>query len=205
MSTTIPQPVESQNIIRNSCEFYVIGIGFSDGGIEPLQTILADLPADLPAAVVLLYQGSHPSSGSWAKNVQRISPIPVIALDDHTPIQPKYVYLPADGQIVRLQKGMLSVEAPSPRQKNNRYIDLCFATLAADCHDKSIGVILSGTSYDGIEGCKAIEARGGMVLVQDPATAQFPLMPVALIANDNPDYILDPHEIADYLVQRVRS
>jgi two-component system CheB/CheR fusion protein len=50
---------------------------------------------------------------------------------------------------------------------------LFFTSLATDRGEKAIGVILSGTVDDGVIGIKASHKAGGMVIVQDPATAKF--------------------------------
>lgn len=51
---------------------------------------------------------------------------------------------------------------------------------------------------------KAIESYQGIVMVQDPDSAQFPLMPNTLINNDHPDYILMPKDIVAKIIDRVK-
>ena len=47
-----------------------------------------------------------------------------------------------------------------------------------------VGIILTGGGYDGIKGLQAIKSKGGLVLVQNPKTAQAPLLPQATIDAD---------------------
>ena len=118
-------------------------------------------------------------------------------------ILPGKIYVPQYGQLVHLYNGVLSVEAQPPAPAPGPIIDGCFRSLAREARDKSICVFLSGTAYDGIEGAKAVERNGGLVIVQDPATAKQPLTPVAIIANDDPSYILSPDAIIDRITRRL--
>jgi chemotaxis response regulator CheB len=56
-----------------------------------------------------------------------------------------------------------------------------------------------------LEGAREIEDAKGLVIVQDPETAQFPLMPYNLIANDHPDYVLTPKDIAEKLTEHLKA
>jgi chemotaxis response regulator CheB len=132
-----------------------------------------------------------------------VTQLPVVEVQTAQRIQPGHVYLPEAGQLVIIHDNMLKVEGRPPGAKPNRTIDAFFRSLAREAGEKSIGVILSGTDYDGIGGAEAIEAKGGFVIVQDPATAKYPLMPVALIANDNPSYILEPEEIGGQIAREM--
>jgi len=60
-------------------------------------------------------------------------------------------------------------------------IDYFFRSLAADQHENSIGIILSGMGSDGSLGLKAIKEKNGIVAVQDPANAKFDSMPNSAI------------------------
>ncbi|GAA4915338.1 chemotaxis protein CheB [Mucilaginibacter defluvii] len=185
--------------------FYVIGIGLSAGGIDPLKDIIANLPADINAAIVVL---SHVPINSPSKLDSILKPstrLRVVTVEDSTELQAGHLYVMAAGKQLSLNNGALITSARSPQQKINRTIDHLFISMARDAKDKSLGIILSGAGYDGIEGAKQIEACKGLIIVQAPETAQFPLMPSALIANDHPDYILTPTDIVEKVVKHVNS
>ena len=55
--------------------------------------------------------------------------------------------------------------------------------------DRAAGVVLSGTMDDGAAGLRAVAAVGGLTLVQDPAEAPFPGMPLAAIAEASPQFV----------------
>src|SRR5439155_200532 len=74
-------------------------------------------------------------------------------------------------------------------------IDFSLRSLAEDRKEKAIGVIFSGTGSHGTAGIKEIKFVGGMVMVQDPATAEYDQMPRSAIATGLVDYVLAPEDM----------
>ena len=62
-----------------------------------------------------------------------------------------------------------------------------------------MGILLSGANEDGVNGLQAIQAAGGLTIVQEPASASMPTMPQAAIAALAVDHILPPEGIATLL------
>jgi two-component system chemotaxis response regulator CheB len=83
--------------------------------------------------------------------------------------------------------------------------DLLFESAAACCHERTLGVVVSGSGSDGNMGVRAIRAVGGVVLVQDPATAEFPGMPEAALATGCVDYVLPLAELGPALRRLVAA
>jgi two-component system CheB/CheR fusion protein len=79
-------------------------------------------------------------------------------------------------------------------------IDFFFRSLAADQQENSVGVVLSGMGSDGTLGLRAIKEIGGLVLVQDPATAKFDSMPLSAIDAGLADFSAAPDELPAKLV-----
>lgn len=77
--------------------------------------------------------------------------------------------------------------------------------LGESYREKAIGVILSGTGSDGSRGIKTIKEAGGIILVQEPGSAQFDGMPNSAILTNLADFILPPHELAQKVVQFTQS
>jgi chemotaxis response regulator CheB len=199
LSKPITEPVAQAQPPITHYDFYLIGIGSSTGGLGPLKTIIAGLPADIPAAVIVVHHGPADAPDRVDGMLREVTRLPVIAVDKEEQIRPGHIYVAAPGQIVRLRDHVLTLESGPLDRKPSKIIDTCFRTLAYEGREKSICVILSGAGYDGVEGAKTVERHGGLVIVQDPATAKFPLMPVAIIANDDPSFILEPQEISDLI------
>jgi two-component system CheB/CheR fusion protein len=75
-------------------------------------------------------------------------------------------------------------------------IDIFFRSLAEDMERRAIGIVLSGTGSDGTLGSRAIKEAGGMLMVQDPNSAQFDGMPNSAIHTGLADYVLPPRDNA---------
>ena len=87
----------------------------------------------------------------------------------------------------------------------NPSIDELFETAAKSQGDQTIGVILSGTLYDGVEGLLAIQRSGGVTIVQEPTEAAYPGMPQAALKAHAVDFRLTIKEIAVKLSDLIRS
>lgn len=179
--------------------FKVIAFGISAGGMPPLKEILSTLPADMHAAIVIIPHLYPHYRSQLDQILTREIARPVLRISTGMRIQPGNIYTLPEGQVLSLHNGQFKLSPRDEDEKINKAIDHFFLSLAADAKDQAIGVILSGAGYDGIEGAKAIEDEKGIVIVQDPETAQFPLMPQGLIAFDHPDYVLTPEEIVQKL------
>ncbi len=82
-------------------------------------------------------------------------------------------------------------------------IDVLFESAAEVFGRELAGVVLTGGNSDGTRGLRRIKSRGGLALVQDPASAEAPTMPQAAIDNCNVDHILSLADLARALVQGV--
>jgi chemotaxis response regulator CheB len=64
------------------------------------------------------------------------------------------------------------------------WIDVSFESVARVCGPRSVGVLLSGGGSDGAAWLAAIRRAGGVTIVQDPAGARVPTLPLAALAVD---------------------
>src|SRR3989442_14235891 len=92
----------------------------------------------------------------------------------------------------------------TPRVEVNRRhtpIDHFLESLAEDQKGKAIGIILSGTSMDGIHGLRAIKDEGGITIAQDEKSAKYYDLPRSAVAAGCVDLILRPQDISQELVR----
>jgi two-component system chemotaxis response regulator CheB len=183
----------------------IITVGASAGGVEALGTLVAGLPADLPASVfVTLHVPSHGGS-SLPKILAKRGPLPAEHARDGQAIEPGRIYVaPPDqhllihGKMVRLSRG--------PRENGVRpAIDPLFRSAARWYGPRVIGVVLSGSLDDGAAGLLAIKERGGVAVVQHPDDALFPWMPRAAIDVVHVDHILPASGLPELLNRLARS
>jgi two-component system CheB/CheR fusion protein len=178
----------------------VIAFGISAGGLPPLRAILKMLPGDLNAAIVIVPHLSTDYRSHLDVILENAVVRPVLRIEQGMHMVCGSIYVLPEGQMLGVRDGTFTLSPRPKTEKINQAIDHFFHAMATDIGPQCIGVILSGAGYDGISGAKAIEDQKGVVIVQDPATAEFPLMPQGLIAFNHPDYILTPEEIVDKLI-----
>lgn len=203
LSASIPSVfANSEDQHQQPYNFHLIGIGLSAGGLEPLKAIVSQMPASIQAAVIVIHNDPIEASG-LSQKLQEITPLPVIKVAKKERIRAGHIFVPAAGCQVHLRDRVLSVENVAPGRTSGRLIDACFRAIAYEAREKSICVILSGSGYDGLEGAIVVERHGGLVIAQDPATARFPMMPVTVIANDDPNFVLEPDHIGQLIAHRL--
>lgn len=177
----------------------VIVVGASAGGVEALRTVVGELPADLPAAVLIVLHVPRSTPSALPMILSRVTPLPVRPAVDGEPLRHGRVYVaPVDrhllllGNRIRLSRG--------PAENGHRpAIDPLFRAAARSFGPRVIGVVLSGSRDDGAAGLASIAARGGTTIVQDPRDAIFPSMPLAAIEHCVPDLVLPVAEIGGML------
>lgn len=167
----------------------VVGIGASAGGLEALERFLAHVPPGSGLAFVVIQHLDPTHAGILPELLQRATTMPVIQARDRLAVAPDSVYVIPPNRDMAILHGRLQLLEPAAPRGLRLPIDFFFRALAADCRERAIGVILSGMGSDGALGLRAIKEQGGLVLVQDPATARFDGMPRSAIATGLADVI----------------
>ena len=168
----------------------VAAIGSSAGGFDAIRTFFDNMPADSGIAFVVI-QHLHPTQKSLAAELfGKRTAMPVVQAEDGMRIEPNHVYTVPPNTYPSIHQGLLRLEAPKQLHGPRLPIDHFFASLGEDQRERAIGIILSGSGSDGALGAKNIAANGGIVLAQDPVTAQFDGMPQSAIASGLVNHIL---------------
>jgi two-component system chemotaxis response regulator CheB len=180
----------------------LIVIGCSLGGMHALETILCALPRDFETPIAVAQHRHKKSRGSLPEFFQRSCKIPVVDAEDKQWIKPHAVYLaPADYHLL-VAKGEFNLSVDDLVRYSRPSIDVLFESAADAYGPRLIGVVLTGANSDGSEGARRIKERGGLVVAQDPETAEAPEMPSAVIATGAVDQILNLNDVAPFLVER---
>lgn len=169
-----------------------IVIGASAGGFAALAEVLPRLSAALPQAVVVV-QHLHPDGGDYMVEYlgQRCA-LPVKEAEDKEPVLPGVIYVAAAQYHLLIERDRtFALSADDKVHYARPSIDVLFESAAAAYGPKLIGVVLTGANADGAAGLAAIKARGGLAVVQDPASAEVSFMPHAALEATAVDYVLD--------------
>ncbi len=184
---------------------HAVVIGASAGGFHALPTALKDLPADFPAAVVVVQHVPADSDQRFFHDHirQRIK-LPVAEAVEREPVKPGTVYVAPPGYHLLIEKNRtFALSTDRPVNYSRPSIDVLFESAALVYGHRLIGVILTGASADGANGLQCIRASGGMVIVQDPETAESSAMPSAAIAAGPVDHVVPLAHLSMVLVKKV--
>ncbi len=183
--------------------FPIIGIGASAGGLEALEHFLRHVPKESGMAFVIVQHLDPTRKGIMPELLQRTTGMKVIQVKDRTLVQANSVYVIPPNKDMSILHGALHLLEPVSPRGLRLPIDFFLRSLAQDQQEQSIGVILSGMGSDGTLGLRAIKEKGGVVLVQDPATAKFDGMPRSAIDSGLADIVAPvddlPRRILTYL------
>lgn len=156
-----------------------IVIGGSAGSFTALRRLLADLPEDLPAAVLVCQHFSTVGSSQAADLLKPYSRLPIVVAEDEMPLRPGHVIFARPD--VHMMMGSDHVHLRRGAHENNfrPAIDPLFRSAAVYRGPRAVGVILSGLMDDGAAGARALYRTGGRIMVQSPDSSDFPDMPEA--------------------------
>jgi chemotaxis methyl-accepting protein methylase len=161
--------------------FPIVGIGASAGGLEALESFLANVPASSGMAFVIVQHLDPNHKGMLVELLQRGTAMKVAQVKDRMRVKPDCVYVIPPNKDMSILRGVLHLLDPVAPRGLRLPIDFFLRSLADDRREGSIGVILSGMGSDGTLGLRAIKEKAGVVFVQDPASAKFDGMPRSAI------------------------
>lgn len=177
----------------------VVGIGASAGGLEALEAFFEHMPTDSGMAFVVVQHLSPDFKSLMDEILSRRTKLPVCLVADGVAVEPNRIYLiPAKKEMI-ISQGRLLLSDRGHDQELSLPIDVFFRSLAQDCEARAVAVVLSGGGSDGSRGICDVHEAGGVVLVQDPESAQFDGMPRTARDAGVADAILPPHEMPQFL------
>ncbi len=182
-----------------------MGVGSSAGGLESLEQLFRSAPTDGGIAWVLVPHLDPNHASLLAEILQRATAMPVSQAIDGQALEPNTVVVVPPNRELTLGGGRIRVSLSALPRGQRMPIDRFFRSLAEECGERAIGVVLSGSGTDGSLGVRAIHGAGGVSFVQEPATATFDGMPLSAAAGGMATFLLPPAAIAPRVVEYVRS
>lgn len=169
-----------KRIPRDRPECELIAIGASAGGLSALTEVLSGLSPEFPAIIVVQHLDPRHKS-QMAGLLARKTRKRVKEAEDGEPIMPNTVYIGPPDEHLLVSQGKIRLAHSRLIRFSRPSIDVMFGAVAATYGSRAIGVILSGSNRDGADGIAAIKGAGGITIAQDPATAEYRIMPQAAI------------------------
>jgi two-component system chemotaxis response regulator CheB len=129
---------------------------------------------------VTLVQHRHKDSEHLLRALlQERSALEVCEVEDKMPLRQGRIYVAPPDYHTLVEPGHFSLSTEAPVRFSRPSIDVTFLSAADSYGHRTVGVVLTGANADGSEGLRRISDRGGMAVVQDPATAESALMPTS--------------------------
>lgn len=201
MATLIQNPIQGSD----RSEHFIIGIGASAGGLEPINELFDNMPDDTNFSFVVIQHLSPNHKSLMGELLAKHTKMKILEATEDMVVSPNCVYLMPSKKIMTLSGGLLKLADKERFQVPNNAIDTFFESLATEKGANAVGIILSGTGTDGTKGIEAIKKNGGLVLAQDPLTADFDGMPSSAIASGSVDLVLAPEAMAEELVDYLKE
>ena len=171
---------EKKDIDVNLGELVVVGS--SAGGVEALSVLVSNLPSDFPAPIVLAQHLDPNRPSSLDTILRRRTSLSVELVTTTSRLERGSIYVVPANRVVSIQDGHVEVQEDHTKRptRSKPSIDVLLSSAAGVYGDRLIAVILTGSGSDGAIGAVEVKNAGGTVIVQDPQTARYPSMPLAL-------------------------
>ena len=189
----------------NSCPFRIVGIGASAGGLEAFEQFFRHTAPDCGMAFVLVPHLDPSHASLLAEILQRTTTMPVVEALDQMPVAANCVYVIPPNRDMAIFNGSLQLNLPEQPRGQRMPIDAFLRSLAEDCQENAVGIILSGTGTDGTLGCRAIIGAGGITLAQEPTTAKYDGMPSSVIQSGFATFVQAVEQLPEILLNHCRS
>ena len=177
----------------------LVVVGSSAGGIGALTTLVSTLNNDFPAPIVLAQHLDPQRPSHLGPILERRSNLPIIVVSEDGPtvLENGKIYVVPANRNVKIVDGHVSLvgnthERPKPS------VDMLLSTAAQSYGEHLIAVILTGSGSDGAAGAVDVKNAGGVVIIQNPATAPYPSMPLSLPPTAV-DHVVEMEEIGPLL------
>jgi len=184
----------------------IVVIASSAGGLHALTTVLEALPACFPAPIIIVQHLDPHHRSHLADILARRTKLAVREAEEGDRLCAGVVYIaPPDRHVLAHRDATLSLSQSALVHFLRPSADPLFEPAAVSYPHRAIGLVLTGRGVDGSMGIQAIKKTGGVVIVQDPLSSEFPGMPTTAIQTRHVDYVVPLDQIGSRLVIRIRQ
>jgi two-component system, chemotaxis family, protein-glutamate methylesterase/glutaminase len=186
--------------------FDIVALAASAGGLKALGQVLAALPGDFPAAIVVVQHlaPQRPSLLAALLNRQAQLRIQQAQMGDRLQVGTALI-APPDWHLLVQPDGLIALTHTERIHFSRPAADRLFESVAESFQQRSIAVVLTGMGQDGAIGIQKIKALGGTTIAQNRESSEYFSMPDAAIQTQAVDWILPLEQIAVTLMKLVRD
>lgn len=182
----------------------IVVVGTSAGGMDALTRLTAQLPADFPAAILIVQHMEASVTGDALVRSLNLGSLPCRKARNGEKIVSGRIYLAPPDNHLMISQGKILITKGARENRARPAIDPLFRSAAVEYGNKVVGVLLTGYLDDGTAGMTVIKRCGGTCVVQEPADAAYPSMPQHALNQVEVDYCLPLAEMGALLSTLVR-
>lgn len=186
--------------------FNAVALIASAGGLRAISAVLSTLPADFPAAILVIQHlsANYPSQLPAILNQRTALTVKPATTGDV--LRPGTVYVAVPNRHLLVQPNGMLLLSNTPKMNFVRpAADKLLMSMASTYKSRAIAVVLTGCGSDGALGVLSIKKYGGTTIAQDQSTSQFFGMPSSAIATGKVDWVLPLEAIASTLTRLLVS
>ena len=166
-----------------------------------MTKLLGALPEGFPIPIVVVQHRGKDSDKLLVQLLQDVTALNVSEVEDKDALIAGMVHIAPANYHILIESGYLSLTTDEPVRFSRPSIDVMFSSAADTYRSETIGVILTGANEDGATGLADIVKRGGRALIQDPKTAEIPIMPLAAMHSVPAAEVLPLNRLAPRLLE----
>lgn len=172
--------------------FPVIGIGASAGGIHALEGLFRGIGPTPGVAFVVVTHLNPARESALHEVLERYTTLPIVIAKHDMAVAVNHVYVMPPNAVLTIENRALKIAPVDLRVRSRKPIDVFLSSLAQDCGEYAISIVLSGGDGDGTLGTKSIKERGGITFAQtyDEHGPDQPSMPQTAIATGIIDFAI---------------
>lgn len=181
----------------------IIVIGSCIGGPVCITKILSQLDSTFPFPILIAMPMPRNYSMVFARELDNVTPLDVDVASDGELIEQGNIRLAPGGYHMEIKNHKFHPVVHvhrGPRYNGSRpSLDVLFRSAAEAYGARAMGMLFSGRGTDGVAGARLIANKGGLILIEDPVTAQVPELPMAAINAGFPHFICPFEEMSSLL------
>jgi two-component system chemotaxis response regulator CheB len=184
----------------------VVVIGSSTGGPRALCSVIPEIPADIPAAILVVQHMPVGFTRSLAERLDSLSAIQVKEAEPGDIPQVGQVLLAPGGFHMVLDGfGQVNLNQNQPVHGVRPSVDVTLASVVKQYGPASMAVILTGMGSDGTNGSALVHGAGGLVVAEAESTCVVYGMPRSVVEAGVADKVISLPQIASFINQAVRT